>query len=66
MTTSCWAHSIAFRNFGLAVGFTLHGILCEKYKLLGLAIGLLISVPPYAYLELKCEKDRGERQSMNL
>lgn len=29
-------------------------------------MGLIISVPPYAYLELKCEKDREDRQSMNL
>lgn len=48
----------ALRFFGLAVTFAAHGFLCENPKILILVIILVVSVPPYAMLEIRLEAQR--------
>jgi hypothetical protein len=48
----------ALRFLGLGVTFGAHGLLCESPKIIILAILLLISVIPYAMLEIKLETQR--------
>ncbi|XP_055856408.1 uncharacterized protein LOC129919526 [Episyrphus balteatus] len=46
------------RFFGLGVTFAAHGFLCENPKILILVIILVVSVPPYAMLEIRLEAQR--------
>lgn len=48
----------ACRFFGLAITFAAHGFLCENHKILILFILLVISVVPYAMLEIRMEAQR--------
>lgn len=48
----------AFRFLGLGITFAAHGFLCENLKILILFVMLVISVIPYAMLELRMESQR--------
>ncbi|XP_030379378.1 UNC93-like protein [Scaptodrosophila lebanonensis] len=48
----------ALRFLGLGVTFAAHGFLCESAKIIALVILLVISVPPYAMLEIRLEAQR--------
>lgn len=48
----------ACRFFGLAITFIAHGFLCESPKILILFVLLIISVVPYAMLEIRMEAQR--------
>lgn len=48
----------AFRFLGLGITFAAHGFLCENPKILILFIMLVISVIPYAMLEIRLEGQR--------
>lgn len=48
----------AFRFLGLGLTFAAHGFLCENPKILILFILLVISVIPYAMLEIRMEGQR--------
>lgn len=43
---------------GLGITFAAHGFLCENPKILILVIVLVLSVPPYAMLEIRLESQR--------
>lgn len=49
---------LAFRFLGLGITFAAHGFLCENPKILILFILLVISVVPYALLEIRLEQQR--------
>ncbi|KAH8386915.1 hypothetical protein KR093_003461 [Drosophila rubida] len=48
----------ALRFLGLGVTFAAHGFLCESMKIIALVVLLVISVPPYAMLEMRLEAQR--------
>lgn len=48
----------AFRFLGLGVTFIAHGFLCENVKILVLFILLVVSIVPYAMLEIRLENQR--------
>ncbi|KAM8721711.1 hypothetical protein ACLKA7_007562 [Drosophila subpalustris] len=48
----------ALRFLGLGVTFAAHGFLCESMKIIVLVVLLVISVPPYAMLEMRLEAQR--------
>ncbi|KAH8416512.1 hypothetical protein KR222_006915 [Zaprionus bogoriensis] len=48
----------ALRFLGLGVTFAAHGFLCESVKIIALVVLLVISVPPYAMLEMRLEAQR--------
>ncbi|KAH8324968.1 hypothetical protein KR074_000566 [Drosophila pseudoananassae] len=46
------------RFLGLGLTFAGHGFLCESVKIIALVVLLVISVPPYATLEIRLEAQR--------
>lgn len=48
----------ALRFLGLSITFAAHGFLCESSKIIALVVLLVISVPPYAMLEMRLEAQR--------
>ncbi|XP_016982366.1 protein unc-93 homolog A isoform X3 [Drosophila rhopaloa] len=48
----------ALRFLGLGLTFAGHGFLCESLKIIALVVLLVISVPPYATLEIRLEAQR--------
>ncbi|XP_001355237.2 protein unc-93 homolog A [Drosophila pseudoobscura] len=48
----------ALRFLGLGITFAGHGFLCESLKIIALVVLLVISVPPYATLEIRLEAQR--------
>lgn len=48
----------AFRFLGFGITFAAHGFLCENPKILILFVLLVISVVPYAMLEIRLESQR--------
>lgn len=48
----------ALRFLGLGITFAAHGFLCESMKIIALVVLLVISVPPYAMLEIRLEAQR--------
>lgn len=48
----------SMRFLGLAITFAAHGFLCESVKIIALVVLLVISVPPYAMLEIRLEAQR--------
>ncbi|XP_017064214.2 UNC93-like protein isoform X2 [Drosophila eugracilis] len=48
----------ALRFLGLGLTFAGHGFLCESMKIIALVVLLVISVPPYATLEIRLEAQR--------
>lgn len=43
--------SLFWRWLGLALALSLHGIVCIRYRVLGLAVNLVLAVVPYMWLE---------------
>lgn len=54
-------HGIKYLAIGVTFGA--HGFLCEYAKIIVLAILLIVSVPPYASLEIRLEAQRKVMQS---
>lgn len=48
----------SLRFLGLSITFAAHGFLCESSKIIALVVLLVISVPPYAMLEMRLEAQR--------
>lgn len=48
----------ALRFLGLAITFAAHGYMCETPKIISLVIILVVSVLPYAMLEIRLESQR--------
>uniref|UniRef100_A0A1B0G579 Uncharacterized protein n=1 Tax=Glossina morsitans morsitans TaxID=37546 RepID=A0A1B0G579_GLOMM len=55
----------SLRFLGLAVTFAAHGFMCETPKIITLVVILMLSVPPYAMLEIRLETQR-KAHMMNL
>lgn len=53
-----FANSAFFKFLGSAVGFGFHGVLCNWIKVYLLAFFMIVSVVPYAWLEIKLENIR--------
>ncbi|XP_020807124.1 UNC93-like protein isoform X1 [Drosophila serrata] len=49
---------LGLRFLGLGLTFAGHGFLCESLKVIALVVLLVISVPPYATLEIRLEAQR--------
>lgn len=56
-------HGIQYLAMGVTFGA--HGFLCEYAKIIVLAILLIVSVPPYASLEIRLEAQRKATQNSN-
>jgi len=56
--TEVQAPLLALRFLGLGLTFAGHGFLCESMKIIALVVLLVISVPPYATLEIRLEAQR--------
>ncbi|XP_033208023.1 UNC93-like protein [Belonocnema kinseyi] len=58
--TNSWqgplATSLFWRWLGLALALGLHGLVCTRSRVLGLAVILLLSVVPYTWLEIRLAK----------
>ncbi|KAJ8985204.1 hypothetical protein NQ317_018233 [Molorchus minor] len=63
---SAFANMAFFKFFGFSVAFMFHGLLCNYWKLYGLAFFMLAAVVPFAWLEIRLENMRKIRNITRL
>ncbi|XP_018570247.1 putative potassium channel regulatory protein unc-93 [Anoplophora glabripennis] len=63
---SAFANMAFFKFLGLSIAFAFHGLLCNYWKLYGLAFFMVLAVVPFAWLEVRLENIRKIRNITRL
>lgn len=63
---SAFSNMAFFKFLGLSIAFGVHGLLCNYWKLYGLAFFMVLAVVPFAWLEVRLENIRKVRNITRL